>query len=100
MKKSNMQASPKTQPTGNPTTRRYWANPGGDFGLRNGSFVRESKYGLAQYMNGDFMGIIATVPVGFTEVDTAHAEKLIPRCCNPNPPVLPRRGRLSRKSNL
>ena len=26
--------------------------------LRNGSFVRRSKYGLGQFMNGDFMGFV------------------------------------------
>ena len=84
MKNQNRKSSQKTQSTyglRKAQIRRYWANPGGDFGLRNGSFVRESKYGLAQYMNGDFMGIIPAVPKGFTEVDTVHAEKLIPGCC-------------------
>ena len=61
--------------------RKYWANPGGDFGLENGSFLRLSKYGLAQFMNGDFMGFIDEVPEGFTEVSTEHAEKLIPKVC-------------------
>lgn len=63
--------------------RRYWANQGGDDGLRNGSFVRTLKVGkgLVQWMNGDCMGHIAEVPAGFTEVSQEHAEKLIPGCC-------------------
>jgi hypothetical protein len=49
--------------------------------LRNGSFVRKSKNGLAQYMNGDFMGFIEAVPAGMTGVDDVAAFKLIPQCC-------------------
>lgn len=54
-----------------------------DFGLQNGSFVRTRLDGetLAQWMNGDCMGIIQAVPKGFKEVSQEHAEKLIPRCC-------------------
>jgi hypothetical protein len=67
----------------NARKRRYWANPGGDDGLRNGSFVREriKGKGLVQWMNGDCMGLILEVPEGFTEVDQEHAERLIPECC-------------------
>ena len=49
--------------------------------LRNGSFVRRSKHGLAQFMNGDFMGFIDEVPKGMCAVDVVHAFKLIPKCC-------------------
>lgn len=64
---------------------RYWANQGGDIGLRNGSFIRTKVYNgktvMVQWMNGDCMGQITKIPQGFTEVDTAHAESLIPKCC-------------------
>jgi hypothetical protein len=65
---------------------RYWANPGGDVGLRNGSFVREilwedGEKTLSQFMNGDYMGTISKVPAGFTEVSIQHATDLIPNCC-------------------
>jgi hypothetical protein len=52
-----------------------------DAGLQNGSFIRESSHGLAQYMNGDFMGFIEKIPTTFQEVETEHAESLIPKCC-------------------
>lgn len=55
-----------------------------DDGLRNGSFLRRGKYGLAQFMNGDFMGFIPAVLPGFSEVDKKHAENLIPRVCGGN----------------
>ncbi len=32
-------------------------------------------------MNGDFMEVLAAIPVGFTEVTQEHAEKLIPEIC-------------------
>jgi hypothetical protein len=72
-------SSPTCKLTGN--QRRYFANPGGDFGLRNGSFIRESRHGFAQYMNGDYMGHVDRVPDNFTPVETEHAERLIPKCC-------------------
>jgi len=56
-------------------------------GLQNGSFVRTRLDGghacqtMAQWMNGDCMGIIEAMPKGFKEVSQEHAEKLIPRCC-------------------
>ena len=49
--------------------------------LENGSFVRRSKYGLGQFMNGDFMGFIEDVPEGMVEVDRNLARCLIPECC-------------------
>ena len=49
--------------------------------LENGSFVRRSKYGLGQFMNGDFMGFIEAVPEGMVEVDRDLARCLIPECC-------------------
>ncbi len=54
-----------------------------DDGLKNGSFIRHSASGLAQYMNGDFMGFVDKVPSGFEPVDVKHAEKLLPKCCKP-----------------
>jgi hypothetical protein len=61
--------------------RRYWAMH--DFGLRNGSFIRSRLDGtkLVQWMNGDCMGLIETMPKGFKEVSQDHAEKLIPAVC-------------------
>ena len=47
--------------------------------LENGSFVRRSKYGLGQFMNGDFMGFIEDVPEGMVDRDLAR--RLIPECC-------------------
>lgn len=49
--------------------------------LRNGSFVRNSKYGLAQYMNGDFMGFIENVPEGMSNINPEEAKNFIPECC-------------------
>jgi hypothetical protein len=49
--------------------------------LRNGSFVRKSRHGLGQFMNGDFMGFIDAVPEGMCSVDTVKAFRLIPTCC-------------------
>ena len=49
--------------------------------LKNGSFVRRSKYGLGQYTLGDFTGFIETVPEGMVEVDRHLARALIPECC-------------------
>ena len=49
--------------------------------LENGSFVRRSKYGLGQFMNGDFTGFIEAVPEGMVEVDRDLARRLIPDCC-------------------
>ena len=49
--------------------------------LQNGSFVRKSKHGIYQFMNGDPMGFIEAVPNGMCEVDTERAFKLIPECC-------------------
>jgi hypothetical protein len=49
--------------------------------LKNGSFVRKSKYGLAQYMNGDFMGFLSEVPKRMIEVPVKKAEHLIPVSC-------------------
>jgi hypothetical protein len=71
---------------GKRTILRYWANPGGDDGLRNGSFVREIQWEdgditLSQFMNGDYMGWIKAVPEGFTEVSIEQAQGLISDCC-------------------
>jgi hypothetical protein len=52
-----------------------------DIGLKNGSFIRESKHGLAYYMNGDFMGFVEKIPPLFKKVETAHAKNLIPKIC-------------------
>lgn len=63
---------------------QYWAYTGNETeALRNGSFLRKSKYGLARFMNGDFMGFIESevVPEGFTEVPKERADELIPDCC-------------------
>ena len=49
--------------------------------LKNGSFVRRSKYGLGQFTLGDFMGFIEAVPEGMVEVDRNLARSLIPECC-------------------
>jgi len=50
--------------------------------LENGSYVRQDKDGtLVQYMNGDFMGVIDTIPKTMTEVDAGHAKSLLPKCC-------------------
>lgn len=43
--------------------------------------MRRSKYGLGQFMNGDFMGFIEDVPEGMAEVDRDLARRLIPECC-------------------
>jgi hypothetical protein len=59
--------------------RKYYAMH--DDGLRNGSFIRESDKSRARYMNGDFMGFIKDIPATFKEVETKHAESLIPKCC-------------------
>lgn len=52
-----------------------------DMALENGSFVRKSKNGLGQFMNGDFMGFIDEVPKGMARVPTDKAVRLIPKCC-------------------
>ena len=64
------------------TNRSYytWAH-NVEMCLRNGSFVRKSKYGLGQFMNGDFMGFIEAVPEGMAEIPMEKAEKLIPGVC-------------------
>ena len=49
--------------------------------LKNGSFVRRSKYGLGQFTLGDFMGFLEAVPEGMVEVDRNLARRLIPDCC-------------------
>ena len=49
--------------------------------LKNGSFVRRSKYGLGQFTLGDFVGFIEAVPEGMVEVDRNLARCLIPECC-------------------
>jgi hypothetical protein len=50
--------------------------------LSNGSYVRKDTDGrLFQYINGDYMGLINTIPKGMIEVDTALARELLPRCC-------------------
>ena len=50
--------------------------------LRNGSYVRVDADGRrVQYMNGDFMGDILTVPGGMVLVDAAYAKRLLPKCC-------------------
>jgi hypothetical protein len=49
--------------------------------LRNGSFVRTSKDQLAQYMNGDFMGLIDAVPDGMIEVVDPRLINTVPTCC-------------------
>ena len=73
-----------------PKILRYWANPGGDAGLANGSFIREVVWPaedgephvtLAQYMNGDFMWRVDSIPEGFTQVTVEHATALLPDCC-------------------
>ena len=50
--------------------------------LRNGSYVRKDKDGkIVQYMNGDYMGEVAAIPTGMTEVDATHARNLLPKVC-------------------
>lgn len=49
--------------------------------LRNGSFVRRSRYGLAWFMNGDFCGFLEEVPEGYEEVELEYARALVPRVC-------------------
>ncbi len=51
-------------------------------GLKNGSFASRSKYGLGLFTLGDFVGMIETVPAGWTQYDTATAQSLIPDCCH------------------
>ena len=48
--------------------------------LENGSFVRRSKYGLAQFTCGNFMGFIEDVPEGMVEVDRDLARRLTDPC--------------------
>lgn len=62
------------------TTYYTWAH-NIDGCLGNGSFVRHSRFGLGQFMNGDFMGFIEEVPEGMTEVDELYAKTKIPECC-------------------
>jgi len=68
--------------------RRYFAR--GEDSLRNGSFLRASRYGVSLFMNGDYMGMIVDAergkPLeisdeamdGRIEFDYKAAEKLIP----------------------
>lgn len=49
--------------------------------LKNGSFVRRSKYGLGQFTLGDFVGFIEAVPEGMAEIDSDIARSIIPECC-------------------
>lgn len=55
-------------------------------GLRNGSFYRVSRHGVAQWINGDCMGKIEEVPAlyykqSLVEFDRETAERLIPSVC-------------------
>lgn len=50
--------------------------------LRNGSFIRRYDDGkMVQYMNGDCMGLIESLPKNMKFVATDYAESLIPDCC-------------------
>lgn len=53
--------------------------------LRNGSFVRTSKYRgaelVARYILGDYDMLLGSVPNGMVLVDTEFAKSLIPKCC-------------------
>jgi hypothetical protein len=49
--------------------------------LKNGSFVRTSKHGVAQYMNGDYLGMIAKVPDGLQVMDAKEAKQHLPKVC-------------------
>jgi hypothetical protein len=50
--------------------------------LRNGSFVYQRPDGtLVQWMNGDNMGDIKSVPERMKQVPTELALDLLPRCC-------------------
>lgn len=67
--------------------RRYFAR--GEDSLRNGSFLRASRYGVSLFMNGDYMGMVVEVargkPLdlsnvldGRVEFEYKAAERLIP----------------------
>lgn len=49
--------------------------------LENGSFLRQSKYGISRFINGDFMGFVDKVFDDLMEVDKKTAESKIPKCC-------------------
>jgi hypothetical protein len=71
--------------TKNTQAVRYYALH--EAGLRNGSFFRvRGPKTCAQYINGDFMGNVGTLPDSYAgqplkEFDRKEAESLIPKCC-------------------
>jgi len=78
--RSTAKTAPEPKP--DPKARTYYTwEHNIDGALENGSFVRLGKHGLAQYMNGDFMGFVDAVPEGMARVDTTHAERIIPKVC-------------------
>jgi hypothetical protein len=76
-KAANKKAKRKTE------ERRYFTHAHNiEMCLQNGSYVAKRPDGsLVQYMNGDYMGEIDTVPETMTEVPAALAKKLLPDCC-------------------
>ncbi len=58
----------------------------GTHGLANGSYVIEKRGAFHQYMNGDYMGTIKSVPKTHVESYTIkEANKLLPDCCRQRP---------------
>lgn len=81
MKSSNQtdETSKPTRQTSKSEVNYYTWGHNVNGALENGSYVREQNGKLAQYMNGDFMGYISSIPEEMTKVDKALALRLIPK---------------------